>query len=88
MIESRDKGIIQRVLDQIYGNFAKRQDLEKNCEIKISFLEIYKEHVTDLLEGHKTRNKNAMTNNGSRRSRRASFIREDSDTNHLQVKDS
>ena len=44
--------------------------------------------MTDLLEGHKTRNKNAMTNNGSRRSRRASFIREDSDTNHLQVKDS
>ena len=52
MVESRDKGIIQRVLDQIYEKFAKRKDLEQNCEIRISFLEIYKEQVTDLLEGH------------------------------------
>lgn len=52
MIESRDKGIIQRVLDNIYEKFDRRKDLCTNCEIKISFLEIYKEHVTDLLEGH------------------------------------
>ena len=52
MIESRDKGIIQRVLDNIYEKFDSRKDLRGNCEIKISFLEIYKEHVTDLLEGH------------------------------------
>ena len=52
MVEGRDKGIIQRVLDQIYEKFALRTDLKGNCEIKISFLEIYKENVTDLLEGY------------------------------------
>lgn len=52
MSQNRDKGIIQRVLDQIYTEFEKREDLQKNCEIRISFLEIYKEQVTDILEGH------------------------------------
>ena len=52
MGESRDKGIIQRVIDHIYERFGAREDLVENCEIKVSFLEIYKEQVTDLLEGH------------------------------------
>lgn len=52
MHESRDKGIIQRVVDHIFAKFSSRQDLEANCEIRISFLEIYKENITDLLEGH------------------------------------
>ena len=52
MVESRDKGIIQRILDQVFEKFSERHDLDKNCEIKISFLEIYKEIVTDLLEDH------------------------------------
>ena len=73
MVESRDKGIIQRVLDHIYDSFAKRQDLEANCEIKISFLEIYKEHVTDLLEGHTARR---LAKGKNQRGRRTSYARE------------
>ena len=41
------------MLDNVYEKFASRDDLQKNCEIRISFIEIYKESVTDLLEGHK-----------------------------------
>ena len=52
MIESRDKGIIQRIIDQVFEKFSERQDLDTNCEVRISFLEIYKDQVTDLLEGH------------------------------------
>ena len=59
MVEGRDKGIIQRVVDQIYAKFAERSDLQGNCEIKVSFLEIYKENVTDLLEGHTQDPKNS-----------------------------
>ena len=52
LAEAKDKGIIQRVLDNIFLKFSERSELAKNCEIKISFLEIYKEQVTDLLDGH------------------------------------
>lgn len=52
MLESHNKGIIQRVIDQIYEKFSARQDLESNCQIKIAFIEIYKDSVTDLLEDH------------------------------------
>lgn len=55
LAEAKDKGIIQRVLDNIFLKFAERADLAQNCEIKISFLEIYKETVTDLLGGHSER---------------------------------
>ena len=53
MEESKDKGIIQRTIDIIYRKFHERQDLVKNCEIKISFLEIYNDRVIDLLDGLK-----------------------------------
>lgn len=48
--------------------------MEQNCEIKISFLEIYKEQVTDLLEGHERARKNARIAS-SRRSQKDSFVR-------------
>lgn len=61
IIESRDKGIIQRVVDHVYERFASRADLQKNCEIRISFLEIYKENVTDLLEFHRQLEEESFT---------------------------
>ena len=50
MGESRDKGIIQRVIDHIYERFGAREDLVENCEIKVSFLEIYKEQGFEWVE--------------------------------------
>lgn len=50
IFESRDKGIIQRVIDHIFDKFSRRENLQHNCEIRISFIEIYKEQVTDLLD--------------------------------------
>ena len=52
MEEQNDKGIIQRIIDQVYAKFHLNSELVKNCQIKISFLEIYNERVTDLLEGY------------------------------------
>ena len=52
MEERNDKGVIQRVIDDIFTKFGLNSDIKKNCQIKISFLEIYNERVTDLLEGY------------------------------------
>jgi hypothetical protein len=49
MQETSEKGIIQRVLDQIYHGFAMTQ-LDQTCQLRVSFLEIYNDTVTDLLE--------------------------------------
>ena len=62
-----------------------RTDLKGNCEIKISFLEIYKENVTDLLEGYVSTNGATKQNSkpsspvgarrdGHNRDRSSSFI--------------
>ena len=50
MNSGQEKGVIQRVLDYIYENFRKREDLYENAELKITFLEIYNDSVTDLLD--------------------------------------
>ena len=52
MEERNDKGVIQRVIDQVYSKFFLNKDLIKNCQLKISFLEIYNEKITDLLDGY------------------------------------
>lgn len=39
--------------------------MQSNCEIKISFLEIYKENVTDLLEGHTSHRRMASPKSGA-----------------------
>lgn len=49
MHESTEKGIIQRVIDQVFANF-QRAKLDATCQIRVSFLEIYNDSVTDLLE--------------------------------------
>ena len=49
MQESSEKGIIQRVIDQVYAGFQLAQ-LEQTCLLRVSFLEIYNDSVTDLLE--------------------------------------
>jgi len=49
MQESSEKGIIQRVIDQVYAGFQLAQ-LEQTCQLRVSFLEIYNDSVTDLLE--------------------------------------
>ena len=75
MLESHNKGIIQRVIDKIYEKFSARQDLESNCQIKIAFIEIYKDSVTDLLEDHQQQypqHKKAKNNLSRRHS--ASFV--------------
>ena len=50
MDEMEEKGIIQRVIDQIFQQYSLREEINQHCEIKISFIEIYKETITDLLE--------------------------------------
>ena len=45
-----EKGVIQRVLDYIYEHFNAREDLYEHAELKITFLEIYNDSVTDLLD--------------------------------------
>ena len=46
--EGAEKGIIQRVLDNIYQGFDRAQ-LEPTCLLRVSFFEIYNDTVTDLL---------------------------------------
>ena len=50
MYSSKEKGVIQRVLDYVYENFLAKPDLHENVELKISFLEIYNDSVNDLLD--------------------------------------
>ena len=52
MAEGGEKGILQRVIDQIYEQLPRRKELLRSCEVRVSFLEIYKEQITDLLAGH------------------------------------
>lgn len=48
-VDEGSKGIIQRVLDTVFEMYISR-DLDSTCDVKISFLEIYNDTVTDLLE--------------------------------------
>ena len=73
MTESRDKGIIQRVIDNIYEKFNNKPELKQNCDLRVSFLEIYKEQVTDLLEGHDQPRKRRLSNKPKDRNHSTSF---------------
>ena len=50
MQTSNEKGVIQRVIDIVYKNFYDKESLFENCEIKISFLEVYNDSINDLLD--------------------------------------
>jgi len=50
LIEDSGKGLIPRVLDTIYDSHPNRDKFE----LKISFLEIYNDVVTDLLDTEQT----------------------------------
>lgn len=68
MKSSLDKGVIQRVLDTVYQNFYSRESLHENCEIKISFLEVYNDSINDLLD--KRSDSPEFNNKGRRRNSR------------------
>mmetsp|Transcript_24411 Transcript_24411/g.43349 ORF Transcript_24411/g.43349 Transcript_24411/m.43349 type:complete len:1306 (-) Transcript_24411:15-3932(-) len=46
---TNDPGIIPRTVERLFRLKAKREDSERELQIWISYLEIYKEQVTDLL---------------------------------------
>lgn len=48
-----NKGIIPIVCDQIFQKIQANQDGTRSFEVKISMLEIYNEHVRDLLTKNK-----------------------------------
>ena len=52
-LENENAGLIPRVLKYLYMNLEGSLLLQ-NCELRISYLEIYNDQVTDLLDfnGH------------------------------------
>ena len=38
------------MIDAVYKNFYDKESLFENCEIKISFLEVYNDSINDLLD--------------------------------------
>jgi hypothetical protein len=44
-----NKGIIPIVCDEIFGKIEKNSDKNKSFEVTVSMMEIYNEHIRDLL---------------------------------------
>jgi kinesin family protein 13 len=44
------KGLIPRLCDSLFEHIAARNNESINCEVEVSYMEIYNEKVRDLLD--------------------------------------
>lgn len=42
---NKDKGLIPRVIEEIFSHYK-----DSKCDLKLSYIEIYNDQVTDLLD--------------------------------------
>lgn len=53
-VDSKGKGLISRVVESLFSKTAGIQGADNQIQIRISYLQIYKENITDLLINSKT----------------------------------
>ena len=50
IMQNPKRGLIPRVLDYIYDKYTSNPEMQEKLDLTISYLEIYNDQVTDLLE--------------------------------------
>ena len=49
-MQNPKRGLIPRVLDYIYDKYTTNPEMQEKLDLTLSYLEIYNDQVTDLLE--------------------------------------
>ena len=50
IMQNPKRGLIPRVLDYIYDKYTTNPEMQEKLDLTLSYLEIYNDQVTDLLE--------------------------------------